>query len=150
MPRSSNWTEDRGSASLEFVTVGVILLVPLVYLVLAMSAIQAGSLAVEGAARQAARVFVQSGTEEEANAAALRALEFALADHGVEPNGAELAVSCSPRPNACLTRQGYVTVTVGLSVDLPLAPTVLTGEFPLAIPLSASATQQVSRFWSGP
>ncbi|MEQ1736044.1 MAG: hypothetical protein ABL886_06545 [Rhodoglobus sp.] len=150
MPRSSTWTDDRGSASLEFVTVGMVLLVPLVYLVLTMSAIQAGSLAAEGAARQAARVFVQSGTEEEANAAALRALEFALTDHGVEPHGAELAISCSPRPDACLTRQGYVTVTVGLLVDLPLAPTVLTGEFPLAIPLSATATQQVSRFWSEP
>lgn len=48
---------ESGSASLEFVTVGVILLVPLVYLVLAVAAIQAGVLATEGAARHAARVY---------------------------------------------------------------------------------------------
>ncbi|MDP3209354.1 MAG: hypothetical protein Q8M65_09425 [Rhodoglobus sp.] len=131
-------------------TVGMILLVPLVYLVLTMSAIQSGSLAAEGAARQAARVFVQSGTLTDASAAAARALEFALVDYGFEPRGAELVVSCRPRPDACLTRQGYVTVTVDLLIDLPLAPSVLTGEFPLAIPLTATATQQVSRFWSGP
>ena len=58
--RRSKWSSEAGSASLEFLTVGVILLVPLVYLVLAMSAIQAGALAVEGAARQAARVAVQA------------------------------------------------------------------------------------------
>ncbi|HSP76545.1 MAG TPA: hypothetical protein VLO31_10065, partial [Cryobacterium sp.] len=49
---------ERGSASLEFITAGLILLVPLVYLVLAMAALQGGALAVEGAARQAARVYV--------------------------------------------------------------------------------------------
>ena len=46
---------DDGSASLEFITVGVLLLVPLVYLVLVVSSLQAASLAVEGAAQQASR-----------------------------------------------------------------------------------------------
>ena len=63
MQRSRPWTDagERGSASLEFLTVGMILLVPLVYLVLALAAIQGGSLAVEGAARHAARVAVLTG-----------------------------------------------------------------------------------------
>ncbi len=148
MRRSNNWDDDAGSASLEFVTVGMVMLVPLVYLVLTMSAIQAGSFAAVGAARQAARVFAQSARDEDARAAAIRALEFALADHGIDPESADLSISCSPRPDACLTRQGFVTVTVDLTVTLPLAPTVLTGDFPLAIPLTATATQQVSRFWS--
>ena len=51
MPRWRHWTEDEGSASLEFITAGMILLLPLVYLVLVMAALQGGSLAVEGAAR---------------------------------------------------------------------------------------------------
>lgn len=152
MPRSRRWTDDRwadeqGSASLEFVTAGMILLVPLVYFVLTMSAIQAGSLAVEGAARQAARVFVQADDAASAQAAAIRAVEFALSDHGVDPASVDVSVSCTPRPTACLTRQGYVTVSVALSVPLPLVPPVLTGDFPLTIPLGATATQQVSRFW---
>jgi len=149
MPRSRSWAEETGSAALEFVTLGLVLLVPLVYLVLTMAAIQGGSLAAEGAARQAARVFVESPTPERAQAAALRALEIALADHGIDPGGADIAVNCSPRPDACLTRRGLVTVTVDLTVPLPLVPAALTGDFPLAVPLSATATQQVSRFWTG-
>ena len=44
---------DGGSASLEFITAGMILLLPMVYLILTMSQIQGGSFAVEGAARGA-------------------------------------------------------------------------------------------------
>lgn len=147
MRRSRRWTDDEGSASLEFVTVGMILLLPLVYLVLAVAQIQAGALAVEGAARQSARVFVQSDDRSSAEAAAARAIEFALADHGLEPDSVDVAISCSPRPGTCLTRQGFVTVSIDLLVPLPLVPPVLVGDFPLAVPLHGAATQQVSRFW---
>ncbi|MBX3098256.1 MAG: hypothetical protein KF761_01630 [Salinibacterium sp.] len=144
MPRSRHWADEAGSASLEFVTVGMILLMPLVYLVLTVSTIQAGAFAAEGAARQAARVFVQAPDQGSAEASAQRALQFALADHGVT-SAASIAVDCSRSP--CLTRSGYVTVTVDVAVPLPLVPPVLVGDFPLAIPLRATATEQVSRFW---
>ena len=85
MPLSNRWTDDRGSSSLEFVTVGLVLMVPLVYLVVAMAAIQGAALAIEGAARQAARVFVLAPDLAQAEASAIRALEFALADHGLDP-----------------------------------------------------------------
>jgi hypothetical protein len=147
--RSALWADDSGSASLEFITAGLVLLVPLVYLVLAMSSIQAGSLAIEGAARQASRVFVQSGDVATAQSSAITAVEFALADHGIDPDSASIVVTCTPLPSDCLTRRGFVTVTVGLSVPLPLVPPVLVGDFPMAVPLTATSTQQVSRFWSG-
>ena len=150
MPQSRRWTDNRwaddeGSASLEFVTVGMILLLPLVYLVLAVASIQAGALAAEGAARQAARVFVQADTEREAREAADRAVRFALADHGVADDAVEVAISCAANP--CLTRRAFVTVTIDLVVPLPLVPPVIVGDFPFAVPLESTATQQVSRFW---
>jgi hypothetical protein len=144
MPRSRRWTDDDGSASIEFLTIGLLLLLPLVYLVLTVSAIQAGAFAAEGAARQAARVFVQAPDLVSAEQSAERALEFALADHGIE--GGTIGVDCSTP--ACLTRRGFVTVTVELSVPLPLVPPALSGQFPLAVPIHATATEQVSRFWS--
>ena len=147
MRRSRLSTDERGSASLEFVTAGMILLLPLVYLVLTMAAIQAGALAVEGAARQAARVFVQGDNLGDAQAKALRAVEFALADHGLTLGAASVSISCQPTPPNCLRRQGFVTVDVAVAVALPLVPPVLTGDFPLSVPLTATATQQVSRFW---
>lgn len=138
---------DGGSASLEFIAAGLILLLPLVYLVIAVSAIQGGSLAIEAGARQAARVFVQATDPGSAEESAIRAVDFALADHGIDPGAASIAVTCRPDPGACLTRRGYVTVTVDLAVPLPLLPSVLTGDLPLAVPLHAASTQQVSRFW---
>jgi len=158
VPRSRRWTEppetgrpdlgdDAGSASLEFITAGMLLLIPIVYLVLAVSAIEAGVLAIEGAARQAARVYVQAPTAGEAEAAAERAIGFALADHGLEDVAVDVAISCTENP--CLTRRGFVTVTVSAAIPLPLVPPILDVDVPLAVPLEATATQQVSRFWGG-
>ena len=146
MPPSRRWT-DAGSASLEFITAGLVLLVPIVYLVVALSAVQAAALAVDGAARQASRVYVQSGTVAEARAAAARAIEVTLADYGLDAGVASVRISCRPRPAACLTRRGFVTVTIGLTVPLPLTPPFLDTGLPVGLPVSATATEQVSRFW---
>jgi hypothetical protein len=138
---------EEGTASLEFVTAGMILLLPMVYLVLTMSAIQAGSLAAEGAARQAVRVYVQAADTRDAEVEAERALEFALADYGIDPSAATLSIACSPRPADCLHRRAAVTVSVAVSVRLPLIPTALAHGGPLAVSLRSTATEQVSRFW---
>jgi len=143
---SARLREDQGSSSLEFITVGMVMLIPLVYLVLTMSAIQGGALAAEGAARQAARVFVQAETLAEAEGSAERAIEFALNNYGLDSSDASVEIACTPDPANCLSHHGYVTVNVAVLVDLPLAPPVLTGNFPVHVPLDASATQQVSQF----
>ena len=140
-------SDETGSASLEFVTTGMILLLPLVYLVLVVSAIQAGALAIEGAARQAARVYVQAETTAEARSAAARAIDFGLADYGLDYENATVSISCTPLPRDCLHRRGYVTVAIAVSVPLPLVPPALTLNVPLTVTLEASSTQQVSRFW---
>ena len=147
MPRARLSADESGTASLEFVTAGLVLLLPLVYLVLTMSALQGVALAVEGASRQAARVFVEAGNVREANAAAERAVEFALADYGLDTDDVDVSITCRPRAAACLTRRGFVTVEVGTRATLPLVPPVLDLDVGLSVPMSASATQQVSRFW---
>ncbi len=138
---------DSGSAALEFITAGVLLLVPLVYLILAMAAIQGGALSVEGAARQAARVFVQAGSAQSAASQANTAVDFALQDFGVDARRATVTITCRPNPGACLTRRGFVTVTVTAAVPLPLVHSGLTVKTPLAVPMTATSTEQVSRFW---
>jgi hypothetical protein len=156
MRRARRWTDtartlasDDGSASLEFITVGVLLLVPLVYLVLVVSSLQAASLGVEGAARQASRVFVQAETEAEARQAAERAIRVTLADYGLDAADAEVAVSCRPDPADCLARRGFVTVEIAAVVPLPFAPPVLGLDVPLGVTVRAIATEQVSRFRAG-
>jgi len=148
MRRSRRWNDaEEGSAALELVMAGLILLLPLVYVVLALASIQGGALAVEGAARQAARVFAQSGSAAEAEARAMRAVGYALADHGMDAGEARVSIACSPHPDACLSRLGTVTVTVSATALLPLLPQAVVAELPLSVPLTASATERVSRFW---
>jgi Flp pilus assembly protein TadG len=139
-------SNDDGSTSLEFITAGLILLVPLVYLVLTMSVMQAGALAVEGASRQAARVYVTEGNEKDAAAAAQQAVAIALADYGVDSRSVRVQVECTPEPHDCLTRRGFVTVTVATTVPLPGVPAVLPLDVPSGVRLSSAATEQVSRF----
>ncbi|HEU4850319.1 MAG TPA: hypothetical protein VFS93_07905 [Terrimesophilobacter sp.] len=148
MPPWRRWTDEAGTASLEFITVGLILLLPVVYLVLTVAAIQGAAFAVEGAARQAVRVYVQSGSVAEASSRAELAIRFALADAGLDELEPHVTVSCSPDPDSCLTRLGTVRFAVAVTVPLPLVPPVLDLEVPLGVPLQASATEQVSRFWS--
>ncbi len=135
---SKSWTEparwtarlrgDDGSASLEFVAAGLILLLPVVYLVLVLSSVQAGAFAAEAAARQAARLFVQAESVEAAQAVADRAIQFALADYGVDRDDASVAVTCVPA--ACLEPGAIVTVQVTVSVPLPARAAGAAGRLP--------------------
>lgn len=150
--RNGRWrlavTSDRGNAALEFITAGLILLVPIVYLVIALAGIQGAQLAAAGAARQAARVYVQGSDQADASAEASAAVAFALADFGLQADAARVQVSCRPHPDACLTRLGTVTVTVRVRAPLPLVPDVLDLRHDAAVSVQASSTQRVSRFWS--
>lgn len=150
MARSRRWTEargdDDGSASLEFVSLGVLLLVPLVYLVVALAGIQSAALAAEGAVRQATRMFTDAPVLATAQDRADRAIALALDDHGVAAETATVTVTCAPDPADCLAIRGFVTISIEVLVPLPLLPAVLPGNIPLAVPVQAAATQQVSRF----
>ena len=150
MRRARPWTDrraDAGSASIEFLTVGLLLLVPLVYLVIALAAVQGAALGVEGAARQASRVFVQSTDDGAAMGAARDAVDVTLADYGLQPGDAHVHIACAPDPDRCLTRRGFVTVRIDATVALPLVPPALAARLPLSVPVEATATEQVSRFW---
>lgn len=150
MRRARRWAEalrrDGGSASIEFLTVGMLLLVPTVYLVLAVASIQSASFAVEGAARQASRVFVQAPTVPAGEAAAERAIAVTLADYGLDRTDAVVAITCRPAPADCLARRGFVTVAVSVVAPLPLFPSALGTDLPLGVPIDSVATEQVSRF----
>lgn len=155
MRRSRRWTDrirsrladagdDRGSASLEFLTAGVLLLVPLVYLVVLLGAVQAASLGTEGAARQAARLYARAATPDRAQQVAAGAVEASLGDYGVDPAATAVAISC--RPADCTGADGVVTVTVETTVALPLLPAFLGADVPVGVRVGGTATQPVPRF----
>ena len=135
--------KDDGSASLEFITAGMLLLIPLVYLVVAVGVVQGATLATEGAARQAARVYVESPDLETAVTRAQQAIDFALADYGIDSKKANISISCS---ETCLTPESLVSIGVSVNVPMPMVPTVLNLDQAAVIPVSSQASQVVSRF----
>ncbi|TXK19791.1 hypothetical protein [Homoserinibacter sp. GY 40078] len=138
-------TGDLGSASLEFLTVGLLLLVPTVYLVVTFSAVQTAALGLEGAARQAARVFVREHAVSDAEAAAARAIKATASDYDLDAATIQVTVRCDPDPADCLQPHGAVTIGMTATVALPFLPPVL-GLDSAGIAVSASATEQVPRF----
>ena len=140
--RSQAFSREEGSAVVEFVFLGVLLLVPVVYLVLIVGQLQGGSFAVVGAADQAAKVYVDAPTEEEADTRAREAIAIALADFGFDEEQVEADIACSEQ---CLTPGSTVTVIVRLDVPLPFVPSI-AGSFPTAATVDAASTQIVERF----
>ncbi|MFZ4894208.1 hypothetical protein ACL9RL_07140 [Plantibacter sp. Mn2098] len=138
---------DRGSASLEFLGVGLLLLLPTVYLILVMAALQGAALAAEGAARHAARMYAVSPDDATGRERAERAIAFGLEDFGIHRSTATVGVECRPRPASCLTRAGTITVVVRVEVVLPLLPEVVAVRSRGTVPVEASATAPVSRLW---
>ena len=136
-------TNDEGSASLEFITAGMLLLIPLVYLVVALGAVQGATLATEGAARQAARVYVESPDTETAVKRAQQAIDFALADYGLDSKNADVTITCSA---GCLEPESLVSIGVGVKVEMPLVPAVLNLDHAAVVPVTSQASQVVSRF----
>lgn len=134
--------DDDGSAVLEFTFLGLLLLVPVIYLVLTVGQLQGGSFAVVGAADQAAKVFVNSDSPEQAYLRAEQAALLAVTDFGFPPEAASVAITCG---GGCLEPGSSVTVAVQLKVPLPLIPT-MPGLNTSAATIDSSATQLVERF----
>lgn len=148
MPRWRLWAnDDEGSAALEFITVGVILLVPLAYLVITLGAIQESLLGVEAAARHTARVIGQSGDVDSAAANGDAVLASVIDEYGMDAASVEVSMSCTPAGAICPSAGATVIVTVSTHVSLPFVPPIFGLDQAASIPLEAAAAQKVSRLW---
>lgn len=136
---------ERGSAVLEFILVGVLLLAPLVYLVVALGLIQEQSLGAEAGARHVARAVSTATDASDARDRADRVLADVAEEYGLDD--VELSISCTPAGTECPTAGAIVRVTVRTTVALPLVPSVLGLDRLASIPVEASSAQKVSRFW---
>lgn len=139
-------TDDAGSAVVEFVTLGVLLLVPVVYLVLTLGRVQAGVFAAEGAAREAARAFTTADDEASGRARAQAAVLLAFHDQGFDDANPETALSIRCDADPCHTPQARVRVTVALDVVLPGVPRFVDAVVPTRVPVRADALAVVDRF----
>ncbi|GAA5154956.1 hypothetical protein GCM10023340_39360 [Nocardioides marinquilinus] len=125
MRRTTRRRDDRGSAVVEFVWLGLLLLVPLVWIVLSVFEVQSGSFAATTAARSAARAYALAPTDAAGATAANRAAREALADQGHADDPVTVVVTCRPYPDRCHSGTSIITARVTTRVDLPLVPDLL-------------------------
>lgn len=135
MPK--DWRSDEGSAVVEFVFLAVLLMVPIVYLVVSLAAVQSAAFAAEAVARDASRAAVVGGVDALREGASVASAERAareraaavsvitLADFKIDEPDAQLGIACSTDP--CLTPGSDVIVDVTVTVALPVIGALVPG-----------------------
>lgn len=134
MSRTGGRPGDAGTALVEFVLLGVVVLVPLLYLALAASAVQRSVYGVTQAAREAGRAYA-TGTTATAAARADHAAALALADQGLSAAGAEVRYGPVDGDCADATAEPWplgpgavFAVCVTSRLEVPGVPGALAGE----------------------
>ena len=121
-----------GSAVVEFVFVAVLVLVPLIYLIVAVATVQRSQLAVTQAAREAGRAFATSDGTADAPNRVRAAVRLAVENQGLPADVAvrfvAVGASCDAAPVVpVLTPDAAFTVCVTRHVALPAVPRVVAG-----------------------
>ena len=134
---------ERGSAIVEFHALGLVLLIPLIYILVAALDVQRATYAATQAARDAGRVYVAGGGEHMARAA----VDVALADQGLPSGEVDVVVTCAATP--CRTPGAEISVTVSTEVRLPFLPDMFADAAGARIPVEAVHVGVLDRFQSG-
>ena len=122
--------DESGTALVEVTWLSILLLVPLLYVVLAVFEVQRSAFAVNAASRAAGRAYTLAPSPGEAVVRARAAAEVALEDQGLTLADAALETSCEPDPSDCLAPGSVIHVRMTRAVTLPLMPDALGGNTP--------------------
>lgn len=118
---------ERGTALVEVTWLAVLLLVPLVYLVLAVFEVQRAAFALSAATRAAGRAYTLAPSQAVAEQQARVAASVALQDQGLDLARGSFDVGCEPDPARCLAPGSVVHVRMVYPVALPMVPDALGG-----------------------
>lgn len=134
---------DRGSALIEFLVIGLLLTLPVFYLVITLARLQAGTYAVAEAARESSRMFVTAESDAAGQNRAQAAAAMSFADQGFTGEG-KVTMQCSKHP--CLSPDSVIQGVTDLDVELPLIPDFLRGVVPSSIHLHSRHAEVVDHY----
>ena len=129
MRRADTRRDERGSALVELTWLGILLIIPMIWIVLSVFEVQRGAFGVSAASRAAGRAYALAPDDATGRSRATAAARQALRDQGVEAP-VDVRVTCTPIPRDCHSGTSVVTVVVSSRVDVPLLPEVLGGGSP--------------------
>jgi hypothetical protein len=137
--------DQRGSALVELSWLGILLVLPMLWIVMSVFEVQRGAFGVSAAARAAARAYALAPDDATGVVRARQAARVALDDQGMRDVTPEVRVSCTPYPGDCHQGTSVITVSVHSRVILPLMPSALGGNRP-SFALDASQTVPIGQF----
>lgn len=140
---------ERGSALVEFCWVGLILFIPITWIVLTVFEVQQGAFALNGAARAAARAYALAPDDATGDERAQAVVDQTLLDQGGEGQVGEVMVSCQPFPDNCHAGTSLITITIKSGVALPFLPALLD-EDRGSVKLDATHTVPIGQFVAVP
>ncbi len=127
---------EAGSAVVELIWLGLLLMIPLVYVMISIITVQRSAFGATEAARAAGRAFILAPDVETARARAFAAAQISMRDESVSLSPDELQINCRPTPRSCLQPGSSVEVRLHLQVALPLMPAMF-GESAASIAVEA-------------
>ena len=136
---------ERGSALVELCWLGILLVLPVLWIVMSVFEVQRGAFGVSAAARAAARAYALAPDDASGLLRARQAARVALDDQGVRDLAPEVRVTCTPYPTNCHQGTSVITVSVHSRVVLPLMPDALGGGRP-SFALDATQTVPIGQF----
>ena len=137
--------DQRGSALVEVSWLGILLVLPVLWIVMSVFEVQRGAFAVSAAARSAARAYALAPEDESGLLRARTAARVALDDQGVHGVTPDVRVTCTPYPGDCHQGTSVITVSVHSRVVLPMMPSALGGDRP-SFALDATQTIPIGQF----
>jgi hypothetical protein len=137
--------DQRGSALVELSWLGILLVLPVLWIVLSVFEVQRGAFGVSAAARAAARAYALAPDDAAGLLRARDAARLALDDQGMHGVTPEVRVTCTPYPSDCHQGTSVITVSVHSRVVLPLMPSALGGNRP-SFALDASQTVPIGQY----
>ncbi|WP_344204188.1 hypothetical protein [Kocuria salsicia] len=111
---------DRGSAIVEFIGLGLLLLIPVIYLVATVARVQAASFAVVAAAEQAGQAISVLEAKDVDRTGIHDVAAVAAQDHGFAPQDLTVTVDCSD--GTCASPGAVARVHASIRVGLPGMP----------------------------
>jgi Flp pilus assembly protein TadG len=137
--------DEQGSALVELSWLGILLVLPMLWIVMSVFEVQRGAFGVSAAARAAARAYALAPDDPSGLVRAREAARVALDDQGVHGVTPDVRVTCTPYPGDCHQGTSVITVAVHSRVVLPLMPSALGGNRP-SFALDATQTVPIGQF----
>lgn len=137
--------DEAGSALVELVWLGVLLLLPMLWIVMSVFEVQRGAFGVSSAARAAGRAYALAPDDATGRARAEEVARLALVDQGIDDPRFTLRVTCTPYPADCHRGTSVITVRIDSGVVLPVLPAVLGRQAP-SFALDASHTVPIGQY----